>query len=131
METPGHTPDGGCALVYGPRDPKVPELMLTGDVLFVGSVGRPDLMGGTTSAAWLASAFFDSWTRKISKLDDGVKIFPAHGAGSLCGAHLSDKPSSTIGEEKAANPYLQYKKRGEFVAALIQDLPEAPPVFQA
>jgi hydroxyacylglutathione hydrolase len=130
LETPGHTPDGMCGLVYGPDNLKVPELVLTGDVLFVGSVGRPDLMGGAASAAWLASAFFDSWTSKISKLDDSVKIFPAHGAGSLCGAHLSDKPTSTIGEEKASNPYLQYKKRGEFVAALIQDLPEAPQYFK-
>ena len=130
IETPGHTPDGMCALVYGPDNPDAPELMFTGDVLFVGSVGRPDLMGGTASAAWLASAFFDSWTNKISKLDDSVRIFPAHGAGSLCGAHLSDKPFSTIGAEKASNPYLQNKKRGEFIAALIQDLPEAPQYFK-
>ncbi len=130
LETPGHTPDGMCALVYGPHDLRVPELVLTGDVLFVGSVGRPDLMGGTTSAAWLASAFFDSWHNKISKLDDGVKIFPAHGAGSLCGAHLSDSPFSTIGDEKKTNPYLKYKNRGEFIAALIQDLPEAPQYFR-
>ena len=129
IETPGHTPDGMCGLVYGPDSQGVPELILTGDVLFVGSVGRPDLMGGTTSAAWLASAFFDSWTGKISKLDNRVKIFPAHGAGSLCGAHLSDRPFSTIGEEKKSNPYLQYKKRGEFIAALLQDLPEAPQYF--
>jgi len=129
IETPGHTPDGMCGLVYGPGSPDVPELIFTGDVLFVGSVGRPDLMGGTTSAAWLASAFFDSWTGKISKLNNGVKIFPAHGAGSLCGAHLSDRPFSTIGEEKKGNPYLQYKKRGEFIAALLQDLPEAPQYF--
>ncbi len=130
LETPGHTPDGMCALVYGPDNLKVPELMLTGDVLFVGSVGRPDLMGGGASAAWLASAFFDSWQNKISILGDGVKVFPAHGAGSLCGAHLSDHPFSTIGEEKATNPYLKYKNRGEFVAALIQDLPEAPQYFK-
>jgi hydroxyacylglutathione hydrolase len=130
LETPGHTPDGMCALVYGPNNLKVPELMFTGDVLFVGSVGRPDLMGGTASAAWLASAFFDSWQNKISTLGDGVKVFPAHGAGSLCGAHLSDHPFSTIGEEKATNPYLKYKNRGEFVAALIQDLPEAPQYFK-
>ena len=129
IETPGHTPDGMCGLVYGPDSPDVPDLVFTGDVLFVGSVGRPDLMGGTTSAAWLASAFFDSWTGKISKLNNGVKIFPAHGAGSLCGAHLSDRPFSTIGAEKKANPYLQYKKRGEFIAALLQDLPEAPQYF--
>jgi len=118
-----------CGLVYGPDNQGVPELIFTGDVVFVGSVGRPDLMGGATSAAWLASAFFDSWTGKISKLNNGVKIFPAHGAGSLCGAHLSDRPFSTIGEEKKSNPYLQYKKRGEFIAALLQDLPEAPQYF--
>jgi len=129
IETPGHTPDGMCGLVYGPDNQGVPELIFTGDVVFVGSVGRPDLMGGATSAAWLASAFFDSWTGKISKLNNGVKIFPAHGAGSLCGAHLSDRPFSTIGEEKKSNPYLQYKKRGEFIAALLQDLPEAPQYF--
>ena len=58
METPGHTPDGMCGLVYGSGNPDAPELVLTGDVLFVGSVGRPDLLGGTVSAAWLASAFF-------------------------------------------------------------------------
>ena len=129
IETPGHTPDGMCALVYGPDNPDVPELIFTGDVFFVGSVGRPDLIGGKTSAAWLASAFFDSWNGKISRLNNSVKIFPAHGAGSLCGAHLSDRPYSTIGEEKKSNPYLQYKKRGEFIAALLQDLPEAPQYF--
>ena len=130
IETPGHTPDGMCGLVYGPENPNVPELMLTGDVVFVGSVGRPDLMGGTVSAAWLASAFFDAWNGKISRFDDKVKIFPAHGAGSLCGVHLSNRPFSTIGEEKATNPYLKYKKRGEFVAALLQDLPDAPQYFK-
>ncbi len=130
IETPGHTPDGLCGLVYGPGNPDVPELMFTGDVIFVGSVGRPDLLGGTASAAWLASAFFDSWTHKISKLDDTVRIFPAHGAGSLCGAHLSDRPYSTIGEEKRSNPYLQYKNRSEFIASLIQGLPEAPQYFK-
>ncbi len=130
LETPGHTPDGMCALVYGPNNANVPELMFTGDVLFVGSVGRPDLLGGAVSAAWLASAFFDSWQNKISTVGDGVKVFQAHGSGSLCGAHLSDEPFSTIGEEKATNPYLKYKNRGEFVAALIQDLPEAPQYFK-
>ncbi|MDZ7696787.1 MAG: rhodanese-like domain-containing protein [Deltaproteobacteria bacterium] len=130
IETPGHTPDGMCGLVYGPGNPDVPELMFTGDVLFVGSVGRPDLLGETVSAAWLASAFYDAWTTKIAKLSDTVHIFPAHGAGSLCGAHLSDSPYSTIGEEKKSNPYLKYTSRSEFVAGLIQDLPEAPQYFK-
>jgi glyoxylase-like metal-dependent hydrolase (beta-lactamase superfamily II)/rhodanese-related sulfurtransferase len=130
IETPGHTPDGMCALVYSKETPDIPELMFTGDVLFVGSVGRPDLMEGTVSASWLASAVFDSWTRKISKLGDGVMIFPAHGAGSLCGAHLSEEPFSTIGREKISNIYFKYNKRGEFIAALLEGLPEAPQYFK-
>ncbi len=129
IETPGHTPDGMCALAYSKDNPNVPELMFTGDVLFIGSVGRPDLIGGDTSAAWLAGAFFDSWVSKISKLADSVKIFPAHGAGSLCGAHLSDKPFSTLGEEKNSNPYLKYNSRSQFIAALLEGLPEAPQYF--
>lgn len=130
IDTPGHTPDGMCALVFPKGKTDVPEMMFTGDVLFVGSVGRPDLMGGSISAAWLASAMFDSWTNKLSKLNDAVKIFPAHGAGSLCGAHLSDEPSSTIGKEKASNPYLKYTKRSEFITALLDGIPEAPQYFK-
>jgi hydroxyacylglutathione hydrolase len=130
MDTPGHTPDGQCCAVYSDDDPDKPKLLFTGDVLFVGSVGRPDLMGGTVPAAWLASAMYDSWTDKLSKLPDSVMIFPAHGAGSLCGAHLSDEPKSTIGREKASNPYLKAKGRGEFVALVLQGLPEAPQYFQ-
>jgi rhodanese-related sulfurtransferase len=130
LDTPGHTPDGGCLLVYGKDDTGAPKAMFTGDVLFVGSVGRPDLMGGTVSAAALASAFFDSWNQKIAKLDDTVMVLPAHGAGSLCGAHLSDEPFSTIGKEKLSNPYLQHKARGEFIAALLEGIPEAPQYFK-
>jgi len=130
IETPGHTPDGMCGLVYGPGNRDLPELVFTGDVLFVGSVGRPDLLGETVSAAWLASAFYDAWTTRIAKLSDTVRVFPAHGAGSLCGAYLSDRPYSTIGEEKKSNPYLKLKSRSEFIASLIQDLPEAPQYFK-
>ena len=130
MDTPGHTPDGQCCAVYSHDDRDKPKLLFTGDVLFVGSVGRPDLMGGAVPAAWLASAMYDSWTDKLSKLPDNVTIFPAHGAGSLCGAHLSDEPKSTIGQEKASNPYLKAKGRGEFVALVLQGLPEAPQYFK-
>ncbi|MFH1117635.1 MAG: rhodanese-like domain-containing protein [Pseudomonadota bacterium] len=130
MDTPGHTPDGQCCAVYSQDDLKNPKLLFTGDVLFVGSVGRPDLMEGTVPAAWLASAMYDSWTDKLSKLPDTVMILPAHGAGSLCGAHLSDEPKSTIGHERASNPYLKAKGRGEFVALVLQGLPEAPQYFQ-
>jgi glyoxylase-like metal-dependent hydrolase (beta-lactamase superfamily II) len=130
LDTPGHTPDGMCCVVYGKDQPDVPKLLFTGDVLFVGSVGRPDLMEGTISAAWLAGAMYDSWTQKLAKLPDSVKVFPAHGAGSLCGAHLSDKPSSTIGEERTSNPYLKHTKRSEFIAAVLEGLPEAPQYFK-
>ncbi|HMK34296.1 MAG TPA: rhodanese-like domain-containing protein [Desulfomonilaceae bacterium] len=130
MDTPGHTPDGQCCAVYSGDNPDKPELLFTGDVLFVGSVGRPDLMEGTVPAAWLASAMYHSWSDKLSKLPDNVMIFPAHGAGSLCGARLSDEPKSTIGQEKASNPYLKARSEGEFVALVLQGLPDAPQYFQ-
>lgn len=130
MATPGHTLDSMCGCVYSPGRTDVPAAMFTGDMLFVGSVGRPDLMGGTISAAALAGVGFDSWTQKLSVLDDGVVIFPAHGAGSLCGAHLSDEPSSTIGAERIRNPYLQHKVRSEYIAAVLDGLPEAPQYFK-
>lgn len=129
LATPGHTPDGTCLAVFAPADAKQPRLLLTGDTLFIGSVGRPDLMGGTVSAAALAAMAWDSWTTKLAPLPDETRIFPAHGAGSLCGAHLSDKPVSTLGEQKRENAYLQYKDRNSFIMAMISGLPDAPQYF--
>jgi len=130
LETPGHTPDGLCGLVAPKKQPDKPNLILTGDVLFIGSVGRPDLMGGTASAASLASQSYETWTQKLSKLPDNLSIFPAHGAGSLCGAHLSDEPTSTLGVQKVANPYVKHKTRGEYIAAVLEGLPDAPQYFK-
>lgn len=130
LETPGHTPDGLCGVVAPKKQPDKPNLILTGDVLFIGSVGRPDLMGGTASAASLASQSYGTWTKKLSKLPDNLNIFPAHGAGSLCGAHLSDEPTSTLGAQKIANPYVKHKTRGEYIAAVLEGLPEAPQYFK-
>jgi glyoxylase-like metal-dependent hydrolase (beta-lactamase superfamily II)/rhodanese-related sulfurtransferase len=130
LTTPGHTPDGMSALVYGSDDRNTPKAILTGDTLFVGSVGRPDLMGGTMPAATLASMSYETWHDKLSKLDDRVVVLPAHGAGSLCGAHLRDEPSSTIGIERATNPYLLHEGRNEFIIAVLDGLPEAPPYFK-
>lgn len=130
LETPGHTPDGLCAAVYSPGEPKSPKLLFTGDTLFVGSVGRPDLMGGTLAASSLASMLFDTWTKKLAPLDDSVAVYPAHGAGSLCGAHLRDDPRSTVGTERRTNPYLQHRTRSEFVAAVLDGLPDAPQYFK-
>lgn len=129
IETPGHTPDSMCGLVSSKQAPDKPLVLLTGDTLFIGSVGRPDLLGENMSASTLASMMFDTWTNKLSKLPDDVVILPAHGAGSLCGAHLSDEPVSTIGEQRVSNSYLQHKSRGEFIAAILEGLPDAPQYF--
>lgn len=129
LETPGHTPDSMCGVVSSKGEPARPLALLTGDTLFVGSVGRPDLLGAGMAASTLASMMFDSWTEKLSKLPDDALVLPAHGAGSLCGARLSDEPASTILQQRVSNPYLQYTSRGEFVAAILDGLPEAPQYF--
>jgi glyoxylase-like metal-dependent hydrolase (beta-lactamase superfamily II)/rhodanese-related sulfurtransferase len=130
VTTPGHTPDGTCLYVYTPAAESHPRFVLTGDTLFIGSVGRPDLMGEGMSAAALAEMGFHSWKDKLSKLPDDTRFFPAHGAGSLCGAHLSDKPVSTIGEQRRENVYLQHKDLLSYVMAVIEGLPDAPQYFK-
>ncbi|MBU1105513.1 MAG: MBL fold metallo-hydrolase [Candidatus Riflebacteria bacterium] len=130
METPGHTPDGLCGLVSPAADPMRQEFLFSGDTLFVGSLGRPDLMGGSYSAAELASMMFDTWNNKLSKLSDNTVVLPAHGAGSLCGANLRDEPSSTIGQEKTSNAYLKYvNDRSAFIAKILTGLEPAPQYF--
>ena len=130
VTTPGHTPDSTCLYVYYPATETHPKLVLTGDTLFIGSVGRPDLMGDSMSAAELAEMGYHSWNDKLSKLPDDTKFFPAHGAGSLCGANLSDKPVSTIGEQRRENPYLQHKDLPSYIMAVIDGLPDAPQYFK-
>ena len=129
INTPGHTPDGMCGLVSSEGETQ-PRAVFTGDTLFVGSIGRPDLLEGTMTAATLASMSYDTWHNKLSKLPDSLVVLPAHGAGSLCGVNLSDDPSSTIGREKSSNPYVQKKGRSEFIASVLEDLPEAPQYFK-
>ena len=130
VTTPGHTPDGTCLYVYYPASERNPKLVLTGDTLFIGSVGRPDLMGEGMSAATLAEMGYHSWKDKLAKLPDVAQIFPAHGAGSLCGVHLSDKPVSTIGEQRRENAYLQHKDLPSYIMAVIDGLPDAPQYFK-
>jgi len=129
ISTPGHTPDGMCGLVSSEGDAQ-PRVVFTGDTLFVGSIGRPDLLEGAMTAATLASMSYDTWHNKLSKLPESIVVLPAHGAGSLCGANLSDDPSSTIGREKSSNPYVQKKGRSEFISAVLEGLPEAPQYFK-
>src|SRR5207245_1176189 len=123
--TPGHTPDSICLMVSDLSVGDSPWFVLTGDMLFVGSVGRPDL-GGARAAedAW------DSLQRVLLPLDDSVEIYPAHGGGSACGRAMSAKSGSTIGFERRFNPALQIRDRGAFVDFLMRDLPPKPPSFE-
>lgn len=131
LETPGHTPDSICAIVGPSSAADKNEFIFSGDTLFVGSLGRPDLMGGSTSAVELAGAMFTTWNDKLAKLADSLVVLPAHGSGSLCGANLSDKPSTTIGEEKKTNPYLKLMdNRSAFIARFISGLEAAPGYFK-
>lgn len=130
LETPGHTLDCTTSIVSSEQQKEKPLALFSGDTLFVGSIGRPDLMGGTISAAALASMSYDSWHEKLSRLNDEVTVYPAHGAGSLCGAHLSDDPFSTIGRERQTNAYLKHESRSDFIAAVLEGLPDAPQYFK-
>jgi hydroxyacylglutathione hydrolase len=119
LHTPGHTPESICLMVSDFRRGETPWFLVTGDTLFVGSVGRPDLLGNERAMAGL---LFDSIHGKLLSLSDAVEIFPGHQAGSACGAGLSGKPSSTIGFEKRSNTALSLP-RGEFIEHLLADLP--------
>lgn len=126
--TPGHTLDSMTALVHVPGAPADPAYALTGDTLFLGGIGRPDLVGGDITPALLAGKSYDA-IQRLRKLPDGTKILPGHGAGSLCGAHLSPETVSTLGEEKKKNPFLGDRSRSSFVAEMITNLPLAPAYF--
>lgn len=123
IHTPGHTLDSICLLVTDIRRGDAPWFVVTGDTLFVGAIGRPDLAG---REAEMAGMLYDSIHNKILNLPNEIEIFPGHQAGSVCGAGLSGKPSSTIGFEKRFNPGLQFKNRDEFVAHLTREIPPRP-----
>jgi len=125
LHTPGHTPDSISILVTDHERGDEPWFILTGDTVFIGDVGRPDL-GGAQAAASL----WDSLQRVILPLDDSVEVYPAHGAGSACGRAMSAKSGSTIGFERRFNPALQIRDRQAFVDFLMRDLPPKPPSFE-
>ena len=129
LETPGHTPESLSVLVIDQEKSETPEAVLTGDTLFIGDVGRPDLLGSTMSAADLAGMLYDSLHEKLLKLPDSVAVYPAHGAGSLCGRNISSETSSTIGQQRQFNYALQPMAREEFIKMMTTDLPEAPAYF--
>jgi len=130
IETPGHTPEGICVLVTDTEAPDRPQKLLTGDTLFIGDVGRPDLAGGKGyTPQMMAEMMYDSLHGKILKLPDDVDVYPAHGAGSMCGRNMSKETSSTIGEQRKFNYALKPMSKEDFVAMMTADLPEAPVYF--
>src|SRR5215813_8959098 len=130
IETPGHTPEGVCVLVTDTEHQKEPPKLLTGDTLFIGDVGRPDLAGGKGyTPQMMAEMMYDSLHGKLLKLSDEVEVYPAHGAGSMCGRNMSKETSSTIGEQRKFNYALKPMNKDEFVHMMTADLPEAPSYF--
>jgi hydroxyacylglutathione hydrolase len=128
LETPGHTPEGVCLVVIDKEKSQDPWSVLTGDTLFIGDVGRPDL-SKTHTPQQLAGSLYDSLHDKLMKLGDQVLVYPAHGAGSLCGRNMRAERSSTIGTERLTNYALQIKSRDEFISQLTENLPSRPEYF--
>ena len=130
LETPGHTPEGISVVVIDTAESPEPRMVLTGDTLFIGDVGRPDLAGGRGyTAEMMAGMLYDSLHGKLLKLDDSVEVYPAHGAGSMCGRNISKETSSTIGQQRRFNYALAAMPRRDFVSMMTTDLPDAPAYF--
>jgi hydroxyacylglutathione hydrolase len=128
LETPGHTPESICVVVTDLDRSEKPWAALTGDTLFIGDVGRPDLSPNHTPQQ-LAALLYDSLHSKLLTLPDGVLVYPAHGAGSLCGRQMSTDLFSTIGTQRTLNYALRATSKDEFVRLLTDDLPERPGYF--
>ncbi len=128
LETPGHTPESICLLVTDEEKSTEPWAVLTGDTLFVGDVGRPDLSKAFTPQV-LAGMLYDSLHEKLLPLADKVVVYPGHGAGSLCGRNLGMSRHSTIGSERLSNYALQIKTKAEFIEQLTSNLPPRPQYF--
>jgi DMSO/TMAO reductase YedYZ molybdopterin-dependent catalytic subunit/rhodanese-related sulfurtransferase/glyoxylase-like metal-dependent hydrolase (beta-lactamase superfamily II) len=132
LATPGHTPESICVVVWEHPDAPAPHGVLTGDTLFVGDVGRPDLLasaGAGLSAEALARRLYRSLHGKLLVLPDATRVYPAHGAGSACGKALATETTSTIGEQRRTNYALQDMIEDAFVAAVIEGQPARPSYF--
>lgn len=130
VETPGHSPESISILVYETQQSDRPYAVLTGDTLFIGDVGRPDLRASLGwSAEELASMLYDSLHEKLARLPDQTLVYPAHGAGSLCGKNISTDTVSTIGIQRAYNYAMQPMSRERFIELVTADQPDAPAYF--
>lgn len=130
LETPGHTPEGITIIAEDSSDASAPLKMFTGDTLFIGDVGRPDLIGSKGfTAAEMGGMLYDSLHNSILGYPDDTEVYPAHGAGSLCGKSLSKETWSTLGEQRRFNYALQPMSKDEFVKIVAADQPEVPMYF--
>ncbi len=128
LETPGHTPESICLLVRGPEG--TPTRLLSGDTVFLGDVGRPDLVGARgLSAEDMAGMMFDSLRDHVLPLDDAVEVWPGHGAGSACGKNISTESRSTIGAQRMSNWAFTCDDRDRFITELCAELPPPPRYF--
>jgi rhodanese-related sulfurtransferase len=128
LHTPGHTPHSLSLVVSDLVRSEEPCLILTGDLLFVGDIGRPDLVGKAALDEQVAN-LYNSLFVKLGELPDHLEVYPAHGSGSLCGKGMSPKPSSTLGYERRHNPRLGYASFEDFALAMSQDFPARPKSF--
>jgi len=130
LATPGHTPESICITAYDSPDAKEPECVFTGDTLFIGDVGRPDLLASVGHTAEdLGRMLYRSLREKVMLLPDATKVYPAHGAGSACGKNLSTETMSTMREQRALNYALQPMSEDDFVAMVTEGQPAAPGYF--
>ncbi len=127
LHTPGHTVESTCFLVLDENNS--PTALFSGDTLFIGDVGRPDLMSGNLSKETLGAMLYDSLNDKIKKLPDAVVVYPGHGAGSACGKNLGKETSSTIGEQKKYNYAMKEMSKDEFIKIVTDDQPPVPAYF--
>ena len=129
IHTPGHTPEHLSFLAYEQSRCGQPMALFSGDFVFVGSLGRPDLLGEDAKRK-LAASLYQSVHTKIANLPDGVEVHPAHGAGSLCGAGMSERPQSTLGYERFCNIFLSGYGEQEFVDCILSSVPEFPDYYR-
>lgn len=125
LHTPGHTPEHVCFLIQGGKGAQEPWGLFSGDLLFAGEVGRPDLLGGGTEER-LARDLYRTFHEKILPLPDGISVYPAHGEGSPCGGSIGDRRTTTIGYERQFNYKLGLMSEDDFVRLVLSDLPPAP-----
>ena len=126
LETPGHTPESVCYVV---EESGVPRAVITGDTLFVGEVGRPDLMGGADLSAETMGGMLHDSLQRLMELPDDVLVYPGHGPGSACGRNIGPDTSSTIGRERHLNYAINIKDRDTFIRTVAQNLPVPPCYF--